>query len=107
MQRTFLALRRYDRDGREVHLVKAAESIGRTMARNFSAEAARCSAIGRTMARNFSAEAARCSAFVCMPTFRDLHPDTSLADEMNYCSDRWNVWRYIRVRRFIESSRPR
>jgi len=37
----------------------------------------------------------------------DLRPDASLADEMNYCSDRWNVWRYIRVRRFIESSRPR
>ena len=89
MQRTFIALRRYDRDGREDHLIKAAASIDRTMARNFSAEAARMATVGDPLA------------------VTDLRSDASLADEMNYCSDRWNFWRYIRVRRFIESSRPR
>jgi len=89
MRRTFLALRRYDRDGREVHLIKAAASIGRTMARDFAAEAARYAADGP------------------METPPNLPADTSLADEMNYCSDRWCVGRYIRVRRFIESSRLR
>lgn len=89
MRRTFLALRRYDHDGRVGHLIKAAASISRTMARNFSAEAARMATVGDPL------------------DIADLRPDASLADEMNYCSDRWNVWRFIRVRRFIESSRPR
>jgi len=90
MRRTLLALRRYDRDGREDHLVKAAKSIGRTMARSFSAEAARCYAAG-----------------VDLLASSDVPADASLADEMNYCADRWGLWRYVRTRRFIESSRPR